>query len=116
VNFIIEVSTTEPCLCNPDLNRSKFRSIFTKLCLRFVYNVVIIDCLAQEKFDDHSLIILHLKHFLKGVSATKSEDNSGINRMLEINLIYFTFRRVHILEINFRDMRIPELNAGGWRI
>jgi hypothetical protein len=34
--------------------------------------------------------------------------------MLEINLTYLTFRRVHILEISSREMQTLELNVGGW--
>jgi hypothetical protein len=36
--------------------------------------------------------------------------------MLEIDLIYLTFRRVHTLEISFREMRTPELSTGDWRM
>jgi hypothetical protein len=28
--------------------------------------------------------------------------------------MYLTFRRLHTLEISFREMRSPELSAGGW--
>jgi hypothetical protein len=36
--------------------------------------------------------------------------------MLETDLIYSIFQMVHTLEISLREMRIPELSAGGWRI
>jgi hypothetical protein len=36
--------------------------------------------------------------------------------MLENDLIYLTFRKVHTLEINLCEMQTPELSAGGWRM
>jgi hypothetical protein len=31
-------------------------------------------------------------------------------------LIYWTFRKVHTLEISLREMRTLELSAGSWRL
>jgi hypothetical protein len=115
-NFIMEVLTTEPSLCNPESHCSKCISIFTKLFLKPACNFVSIDSIVQEKSDDHSLIIFHLKRALGGLSDTKWENNYGINRILESNLIYLTFWKVYTLEIKLREMRTPELSAGGWRM
>jgi hypothetical protein len=115
-NFIMQVSTTEPYLCNPELNRSKFISLFSKLCLQSVCNVVSIGSLFQEKFDDHPLIVLHPKRTLSRFQGTEWENNYRVNRILETDLIYLIFRRVHILEISSCEMRTRELSAGGWRM
>jgi hypothetical protein len=60
-NFIVEVLTIEPNLCNPESNRSKFINMLIKLCLESVCNIASIGSLVPETFDDHSLMILHLK-------------------------------------------------------
>jgi hypothetical protein len=36
-----------------------------------------------------------------------------VNCILETDLIYFIFRRIHILEVRLREIRTPELDAGG---
>jgi hypothetical protein len=76
--------TTEPHLCNRELNHSKLVNMFTKLCLPSVCNVASIDFLVQEKFDDHSLIKLHPKRTSNGFSGTKYENNYGLNRVLQL--------------------------------
>jgi hypothetical protein len=42
------------------------------------------------------------------------KNNYGISRMLEINLLYFIFWRIHTLNISSDEIRTPELNAGDW--
>jgi hypothetical protein len=84
------------------------------VCLQSICNITSIGSLVQENFDDHFLIIFYPKPTLDGFSDTKWENNYDINRILETDLIYLTLRRIHTPEISFREMRTPELNAGGW--
>jgi hypothetical protein len=57
VNFIMEVLTTEPYLCNPESNRSKCISMFIKLCLKSVCNFMCIDSLVPS-FQRNRMITL----------------------------------------------------------
>jgi hypothetical protein len=82
--------------------------------LQYVCHVASIGLLVQQKSDDHSLIALHPKSIWKRFSERKWEKNCGVNRMLETDLIYSTFRMVHILETGLRETRTPELIAGSW--
>jgi hypothetical protein len=61
-NFIRQVLTTDRCLSNSESNCSKLLSTFTRLCLKSVCNVASISSVVQKIFDDHSLIIFHLKY------------------------------------------------------
>jgi hypothetical protein len=76
-----------------------------------VCNVAGIGSLAQQKFDDRSLIMLHLKRIVDVLSDTKQENNYTVSGVLETDLIDLTFRRVHTLEINFREKRALHLGA-----
>jgi hypothetical protein len=65
-NFIMQVLTAAPYLSNSELDCSKLISMFSKLCLQFGFNLAGINSFVPEKFDDHSLIILHPKRTVNG--------------------------------------------------
>jgi hypothetical protein len=100
-NFIMVILTTELYLCNLESNRWKCISMFTNLCLKSVCSFVSIDSFVPEKSDDGPLITFHPKRTLNRFQSTKWEKNYAISRILETDLIYLAFRRVHTLEINF---------------
>jgi hypothetical protein len=79
-----------------------------------VYTFVSIDSLVPEKFDDHSLIILHPKRTFNRFQSTKWGNNYAVSRILETSLIYLTFRRIRILEINFCERWAPDLSGWCW--
>jgi hypothetical protein len=58
-NFVMGILATEPYFSNPELNSSKFVSMFAKLCLKSGGNFVGANSIRPEKSNDHSLIILH---------------------------------------------------------
>jgi hypothetical protein len=66
VNFVVQVLTAASYLCNPESDCSKLIGMFDKLCLYSVYNLASIRSLIPEKFDNHSLIILHQKRTVNG--------------------------------------------------
>jgi hypothetical protein len=104
---------TEPDFCNLELNHSKFVGMFSKPCLQFVCIIKSIGSLVQEKFNDHSLIMLHPKCRVNGFYGIKWANNYGVNRRVKTDLIYSTVRRVHPLEISLCEMRTPELSPVG---
>jgi hypothetical protein len=56
-------------------------------------------------------------HFLhKETTSPRSQNpmDSDADANGPWNTIYLILRRVHTLEINFREMRVPDLNAWGW--
>jgi hypothetical protein len=112
----MEALTTHPRLCNWESNRSKFISMFIKLCLQSICNLASVGPLVEEKFNDCSLIMVYWKCILNGFSSTKWDNNSVFSPILETDLIYVTSRRVPIVEISIREMRSPEFGAGGWGI
>jgi hypothetical protein len=115
-NFIPEVSTTEPYLDNPESDRSKCMSMFTKLCLKSVCNFIRIDSLVPEKSNARSLITPHPKLTFNGFQSTKWENNYAISRILETDFLCLFFRRVHALEINLRERWAPGLSMWPWGI
>jgi hypothetical protein len=109
----MDVLTTESYLCNPESKHSQLMSMFAKPCLECVSNVASIGSLVQEKFDDYSLTMLQPKSVLNRFSGAKWENDYDLSRILETNLIHFTCRRVHPLQIILREIRVPGLKAGG---
>jgi hypothetical protein len=95
----MQVLTAAPYLCNPELDCSKLISMFNKLYLQFSYNLAGISSLVPEKFDDHSLIIVNLKHTFNGLSSPDQEDHFLKSHTVESDLTYLAFRRVHTLDI-----------------
>jgi hypothetical protein len=86
-------------LANPELIHSKSISIMSKLCLKFLYNVVSIDSLIMEKSNDYSLIIHYLQSIITIFQRTGSENNSGIDRRVESNSLTLIFQKVYSRKI-----------------
>jgi hypothetical protein len=57
-NFIMQILTTEPYFCNPELNRSKLISMFTKLCLKFVCSLSAMSRASAPSFRRNLMITL----------------------------------------------------------
>jgi hypothetical protein len=60
----MQALTAAPYLCHPELDSSEFVDMFNKLDLQSDCNLAGIIALVPEKFDDHSLIILHPKRIV----------------------------------------------------
>jgi hypothetical protein len=86
------------------------------LCLQSGCNLAGIRSLVPGKFDDHSLIMVHLKRIFNGFSGPYREDHFLKSHTVKSDLIYLTFRRVHTLEICWLESRTPEPSGRGWRI
>jgi hypothetical protein len=110
-NFIMEVLMTEPYLCNPELNCSKCITMFSTLCLKSLSHVKTIDSFVPEKIDDLSLIMLHPIDTLRTFSSAKCDNNCAISRILKNAFTHYTVRRVHTLEITFREKQGPVQSA-----
>jgi hypothetical protein len=57
------------------------------------------DSILIEKLDDHSLAMLHQKGTFNVFSPKKWQNDDALDRMLDTNLIYPTFRRLNSLKI-----------------
>jgi hypothetical protein len=66
---------TAAYLCNPELDCLKLIIIFSKLCLQSGCNLADIGSLVLEKFDDHSLIMVHPKRTFNGFEDPDREDH-----------------------------------------
>jgi hypothetical protein len=71
----MQVLTTAPSLWNPELDDPKLIGVSSKLCLQSGCNLVGIGSLFPEKFDDHSLIMVHPKRTFNGFSSRDREDH-----------------------------------------
>jgi hypothetical protein len=110
------VLTIEPYLSNPESNNSKFVVMFTKFCLKYVWNLVGFDSFVLEKSDDHSLIMFHHKRTLNGFWRPGWKDNLLESDTVKPNLIYLTFRRLHTVVIYCHEGQTLYLSAWGWRM
>jgi hypothetical protein len=113
---IMKVLTTATCLANSELDHSKCISILSKLCLKYLLNVVSLGFLIVEKYGDHSLITLRSERLVNAFECTGWENNYGIDRRVETDLISLTFQKVHSLEIISCESRSSELCVRGWRM
>jgi hypothetical protein len=110
----MEVLMTATYLVNPELNRSKYISFLSKLCLKLLYNVVSIGSLIMKKFDDYFLIIVHPKHFVNVFEYTRWENNYGIDGRVETDLTNLTFQGIYFPKLIFCETRNPENCVRGW--
>jgi hypothetical protein len=46
-------------LGDPELNRAKRIGVFGKLCFQFLSNLVSVQSVIGQEFDDHSLFVVH---------------------------------------------------------
>jgi hypothetical protein len=113
-NFVMQVLTAVPYLCNPELYRSKLIWMFIELCLQSGYNLASIGFLLLEKFHDDSLIIFHPRRWINDFTTWKEDYFE--NPHSQINSIYLTFRRLRTLEICWPESQTPEPSRGGWYI